>query len=141
MKKIISAVLVAFLLSLGLVSTSSSPASAACPPSGCLPTETNALKLKPNGKNKARVFVRVTSFGNGKPDGSLNVTFVRRTGKSFQFARIYPSRDDRKFVYTFRPLPRGTYSVIVTFVPPEDSAYEGSSDQINELKVRGDRRR
>lgn len=141
MKKLIAAALTAFLMSFGLVATSSSPAAAACPYSGCIATDTNAAPLKTKASKKARLYARVTSFGNGRPEGSLTFTFVKRNGKSFEFTRPYPSPRGQRFVYSFKPLTKGAYSVIVTFVPSDDSAYEGSSDRVRKLVVKAPRRR
>ncbi len=141
MKKLIAAVLTAFLMSLGLVATSAPSATAApCPYQGCTKTGTEAIGLKSKARNKARIFVAVNSFGNGKPQGVLKFIFVNeKTGRSFQFFRPYPG-GGRNSVYGFRPVPKGKYTVVVNFAPANGSNFEGSSDTAN-VKVKGPRRR
>lgn len=140
MKKIVAAILTAFLMSAGLVAATSTTATAACPYQGCIATETQAIGLKAKAPNKAKIFVKVSSFGNGQPDGRLQFTFVNKRGESITFNRAYPSRKGKSKVYNFRPLAKGRYDVIVTFIPSDDSAYEGSSDS-TKVTVRGGRRR
>ncbi len=141
MKKLIAAILTAFLMSAGLVAGASSPAAAACPYTNCVATGTTAIGLKARAPHKAKVYVKVSSFGNGKPRGTLTFTFVDKRGRSFTFTRPYPKRHaGKKGVFNFKPLHKGKYNVVVTFNPRNGSVYEGSGDS-TKVKVKGGRRR
>ncbi|VXC53547.1 hypothetical protein [Nocardioides sp. AX2bis] len=139
MKKIFAAIITAFLMSAGLVATASSPASAApCTyPDTCFETSTSATGLTSKAPKKAKLFVKVSSFGNGRPDGRLTFTFVRANGNSMTFSRAYPS-DNKK--YNFKGLRKGKYTVVVNFVPADGSQYLGSGDT-TKVKVKGAKRR
>ena len=143
MKKLIAAIAAAVMMSFGLVATTTSSASAApCQyPQTCFETQTNAVGLRANGRRVAKIFVGVTSFGNGRPTGVVGFTFVNpRTGKSTYFQRRYPSANGRSKVFTFAPLRAGKYKVIVTFAPEDDSQYLGSSTT-TKVKVKGGKKR
>ena len=64
-----------------------------------------------------------------------------KSGNSFTFVKFYPKRGKgREGVYNFKPLRKGKYSVIVSFVPRDGSSFQGSSDT-TKVKVKGKRRR
>ena len=128
MKKLIAAVLTAFLMSLGLVATTTSTASAAdCDyPQTCVDTTTDASGLKTKTKNTARIRIRPSSAGNGKPAGKVTVFFVNNKGNVKSFTRNLSSGTNG--VFTFRGLTGGRHTVIVTFTPAKDSPYLASSD-------------
>ena len=91
MKKIFAAIITAFLLSAGLVATTSSPAAAVCTyPTTCFPTGVLAEALK-TGAKKAKIFVDVDTLGNGRAVGPVVFTFVKDNGESVQFTRAYPA--------------------------------------------------
>ena len=138
MKKIFAAIVTAFLLSAGLVATTSSPAAAVCTyPTTCFPTSTEAAGLKAGAK-KAKLFVRVGTFGNGPATGSIVFTFVRGDGKTAEFTRSYPAPKGRENVYNFRGLVKGDYTVVVSY-QGTDEKYQGSSTS-TETEVKGPRR-
>lgn len=139
MKKLFAAVITAFLLSAGLVATTSSPASAApCTyPDTCFATSTDVIGLKSKAPSKAKLFVQASSFGNGRPDGRLSFTFVRADGTSFTLSRSFNGKNR---AYNFKGLREGEYSVIVTFIPSDDSQYLGSSDSTS-VTVKDSKRR
>lgn len=139
MKKIFAAVITAFLMSAGLVATTSSPAAAACTyPATCFPTITQGSGLNA-GANKAKVFVRVGTFGNGRATGPVVFTFVKNNGKSFTFTRDYPAARGKGNIFNFRGLNKGRYTVIVTY-QGTDEKYLGSGTSFN-TRVKGPRRR
>ena len=141
MKKLFAAIITAFLMSAGLVATSTSTASAAdCPYQGCTYTETQAVGLKSRAPRKARIYVNVSSFGNGRPQGVIRFTFVNeRTGRSFTATRNFPG-GGRNSVFGFRPVPKGKYTVVVNYAPADGTNFQGSSDTAN-VRVKGGRRR
>ncbi len=109
MKKLIAAILTAFLMSAGLVATASSPAAADCPYTNCVPTGTSAVGVKAKAKHKAKVFVKVSSFGNGRPDGTVTFTFVKKNGRSIEFTRPYPKQGGgKRGVFNFSRSPRAS---------------------------------
>lgn len=91
MKKIFAAMITAFLLSAGLVATTSSPAAAVCTyPTTCFSTSAEAEALKAGAK-KAKLFVDVDTFGNGRATGVVVFTFLKDNGESVEFTRSYPA--------------------------------------------------
>jgi hypothetical protein len=90
MKKLLSGLIAAFLLSAGFVAISAETAQASCPRSQYTPCpassagKSSAPKTVKVGK-KAKVVVRITTAGNVKPRGSASVTFkgpgVNKTSK------------------------------------------------------------
>lgn len=123
MKKLILGLLSAVLILGGLVATSEVTASAA-PYPGTVKTKVIAAGIQGNHKGAAGVFVKVSSFGHGKPSGHLSFTFVnKRTGKVYSFGRSY----DGAKKYYFSGLKRGKYSISVLYSPPSGSKYKPSS--------------
>lgn len=139
MKKIFAAIITAFLLSAGLVATASSPASAApCTyPDTCFATGTNAIGLNTKAPRRAKVFTRVTSFGAGRPTGTVSFTFVKANGVAVTRTRVYSGGNN---TYGFRGMAPGRYTVIVEFIPADGSPYLGSSDTTT-VKIKAPKRR
>jgi hypothetical protein len=125
MKKLFAAIIGAALMFSGLVSVAGSAHAAAEPYPGSVKTRTIAEGLATKESHAAKVYVKVTSYGNGAPSGKLEFTFVhKRSGKADGFTRAYDADAKR---YTFHGLRPGTYAVVVNFVPPEDSVYKPST--------------
>ena len=140
MKNLFVSVLTALLVAAGLVFAPTPASAAPCPDQGCTYTETQAVGLSTRARQKARVFVDVASFGSGRPRGVVKFTFVNeRTGRSLVLKRGYPG-GGRNSVFGFRPLAKGSYTVVVSFAPASDTILQGSSATAD-VKVRGARRR
>lgn len=121
MKKLIVGMVATVMVAAGLVAASGTSASAA-PYPGTVQTRTSAVGLGPF-TGKAKVYVRVIS-DSGKPKGTVNLTFVnRKSGASTSFNRDYGGSAK---TYTF-DVNKGRYSVLVTFVPPDDSKWKPST--------------
>jgi hypothetical protein len=81
MKKLISGVVAAFLLSVGFVAVSAETASAACKPSRyveCKPTATSATgpkTVKKGKKPKTAITIKAQGAGGVKPAGTATVTY------------------------------------------------------------------
>ncbi|GAA1145524.1 hypothetical protein [Nocardioides aquiterrae] len=123
MKKLLAGILGAALITAGLVSASSAPSTAA-PYPGTVKTRTIAVGIATPVPRQAKVYVKVTSYGSGAPKGHLEFTFVHKTsGKAYGFSRRYDGAQQ----YKFNDLRPGTYAVVVTFIPPDDSVFKASS--------------
>ncbi|WP_395690758.1 hypothetical protein [Nocardioides sp.] len=130
MKKFIIGLVATVMVAVGLVATSEVTASAA-PYPGTVATSTSAVGLGPF-RHKAKVFVRVIS-NSGKPHGRLNFTFVnKKSGKVKSFSRQYGGGGH---TYTFSPLKKGKYGVLVTFMPRNGSKWKPSTGKTH-VKVR-----
>lgn len=116
MKKFISGLIAAFLLSAGFVAISAETASAACKPSQyvqCQTTKTNANgpKVIKRGK-KPKTAVVVRAPGNQKPKGTLLVTY-----KGPGVSKTVKLKYNGKATAVVGPAlkKKGTYTVIVVF--------------------------
>lgn len=125
MKKIVAGIIGAVVMTSGLTAVTASSADAGVAPyPGTVKTRTIAVGLRSKQPHVAKVFVKVTSYGNGKPTGRLEFTFVKRAnGKNYTFSRGY----DGVHRYKFHGLQSGTYAAVVNFVPPDNSVYRPSS--------------
>ena len=86
MKKLFGALVAAVMMAAGLVTFAMSPASAACPYSGCVPTSTTIIGPGQVEKgSRARICVRVdAASGNADPKGQVSINVVRSNG-GFRF--------------------------------------------------------
>jgi multidrug efflux pump subunit AcrA (membrane-fusion protein) len=126
MKKLVAVFATAFLFTLGLVSVSEVPASAACPYSSCINTTTTVQgpgTIKRG--HRARISVTVTAPGNVAPQGSVNLA-VTRNGRLVDTASLAYAGGTIKLV-TSRLTRKGHYVATATFVPPPLSVFNGSS--------------
>jgi len=128
MKKLLSVVVITFLMAAGLVATSSSPATAACPYSACIDTKTkvNAPRAIKWGQ-RLHVRVKVNAPGNIKPRGTINLR-VTRHGRLVD-TRSQAYTGGRLHMVTGRLIRKGWYKVTATFVPDTNSVFNGSSDK------------
>ena len=123
MKKLILGLLTTVLVFGGLVASSEVTASAA-PYPGTVKTKVIAAGIQANKRHHAAVFVKVSSFGKGKPTGKVNFTFVnKRSGKVYSFTRSYSGQNK----YYFSGLQSGKYAISVLYNPPNNSKYKASS--------------
>lgn len=135
MKKF-SAILATIVMMVSAFLVASGPSvAAAAPYPGSVKTKTYAAGV--GCSNVAKVFVKVTSFGNGKPTGRILFTFVGRRGKVHEFDRRY----DGKQIYNFYNLKRGPYDVLASYNPPEGSVYRGSAGSTHVRVTRHHRNR
>lgn len=128
MKKLFVAVLVPLLVALGLVVTTTSPATAACPYTACVNTSTTVSAKSPlaNGQ-KAKVKVTVKAPSSNVPvAGTVDVTVKRaKGGFSVTFSKAYTGKT-LKFK-TSRLKQAGKYTVTATFTPGSTSVFNPSS--------------
>lgn len=116
MKKLLSGVIAAFLLSAGFVAVSAETASAACAPSQYVQCQTTSTKasgpkvVKAGKKPKLAVVVR--GPGNVKPKGTVFVTY-----KSKGFSKTVKVKYNGKPAAVVGPKlkKKGVYAVLVVF--------------------------
>lgn len=136
MQKIFSAIIVAVMMAAGLVVASGSPATAApdCPYGGCFQTYTRIIT--PTGLRRGErgvIRVRVTSAGNGAPQGQVSITVRRRTGG--YYFRDSKNYDGGRVRFRTTRLPRGKFIVRAAFDRQPGSAWK-DSDNVNTFRVR-----
>ena len=136
MKKLISGLVAAFLLSAGFVAVSAETASAACKPTQytqCKPTSTSTAgssKSVKKGK-KPKVVVTVKAQGGGKPSGTATVSIK---GPGIKFSKNLTVKNG-KLVYTGPALKKkGTYKVTITF--KAKGAYKDAKTVTYTIKVK-----
>lgn len=135
MKKLIVGLLVAFLMTTGLVALTSSQATAACPYTGCFATST-VLK-GPNPKpvtTKRRASFAVTVNGRGtnaNPRGTYTIGVVGK--RRFSRTISVPPRGVARF--TLRRLPKGTYRIAVRYTPYANSPFKGSVSGVKRFTI------
>ena len=93
-------------------------AAGACPYVCPEPPGLSAVGLEAKAPHRAKIFVKVSTFGAERARGSLELTFLRRsggtTGEPVVFHRAYPKQSDgARNVFNFRPLGKGRHDVIV----------------------------
>ena len=127
MKKLLSAISIAFLLTMGMVVLSEAPAAASCPYPACIDTRSAARteKFIPAGA-PAVIRVKVAAPGNVSPKGSVTVTIFSH-GRVV-FSSTQPFTGDTLTFVTQR-LFKGHYHVLVVFTPAKNSVFNGSSDR------------
>lgn len=135
MKKFITAILAAALMSFGLVGVSSGSATAACPYTGCIATETSIsgpAVLKRGTHPKFRVAVETN--GNAEPRGTIKLIIKRKAGGFYQARTAYYGGEPKVLVGP-KLWKRGGYIVTAKFIPRPGSPWARSSDSLG-LKVR-----
>ena len=97
MKRLIIGLIAAVLMGTGLVGISAVTASAACPYTGCVNTNTSVSGPSKVIKGEsARFCVNVGSAGNGKPKGTVTLSIHRKKGK-FGYTATKPYHGERCF--------------------------------------------
>jgi hypothetical protein len=122
MKKLMVGLLAAFLMTSGLVALTTSSASADCPYTGCVATSVKA-QASSRSTGTARVAYRVKVLGNAVPRGKVKVIIKNANGVVRTKTSPYPADT----AADFSNLRKGTYTVIVKFIPAASSAYAPSS--------------
>ena len=127
MKKILSAIIMAALLGVGLVGVSSGPASAACPYTACINTTTTikAPAQKRAGKSIA-IKTSVAAPGNVVPNGTVRVAVVKTKNGRTVYASTLAYAGGR-LTFLTQPLRRGTYVATATFTANPSSVFNSSS--------------
>lgn len=129
MMKLLSILIAPVVMAGGLMAFASSPATAACPYTGCIPTNT---VIKGAGdvvqRRPAKFCVRVGTDGNAEPRGKVTVTVERgKGGFEWSDSKRY---NDSKECFTTPPLEkRGNYIIKAHFDARPDSNWENSRDR------------
>ncbi|MCH1866005.1 hypothetical protein [Nocardioides sp. CFH 31398] len=132
MKKFAASVIVALLMSAGLVAASSTTASAApYPPrfeTSCNATSQGSVNRFERPSLRVNVRPRGT---NRSPRGTVTVNYVRREGgKRVSYTRGY----NGPTVYSFPALRRpGRYYVVIRYNPGANSVFKSCSDTANQF--------
>ncbi len=133
MKKFAVSVIVALLMSAGLVAASTATASAAPYPP---PFETNCNATSQGAVNRLerpRLRVNIRPRGtNRAPRGTVRVNYVRRDGgQRRSYSRDY---NGQPTVYSFPALRQpGRYYVVIRFNPPRGSVFKSCTDSANQF--------
>lgn len=128
MKKLIAAIFAAVLMAAGLVTVSGGAATAACPYTGCVATDSdvsgpNILKRG----NKPRLTITVDTNGNADPRGTVRLIIKRDNGGFFFTRNVYYSGETKTIIGPdLNKL--GRHTVTIRFIPRDGSPYKRSSD-------------
>ena len=129
MKKLLGALVAAVMMAAGLVTFAMSPANAACPYSGCVPTYTHINAPSPVEKgSRNRICVRVTTDGNGTPKGQVSINVVRSNG-GFRFVDSKEYTGDRECFRTPVLEKIGKYVVEAKFDRKPGSRWQDSDNR------------
>lgn len=144
MKKLIAALFAAVLMAAGLVTFTSGTATAACPYTGCIASDsevtgTTALK----SGNNPRFTISVERAGNTKaaanndPKGTVRLV-IKRKGGGFSATRNVYYGGSAKTIVGPKLFKLGTYTATIRFIPAANSRYSGSVDtKVIKVKPRG----
>lgn len=122
MKKILAAVITPAILGLGLVATTSAPASA-CGYTSCVDPVTE-VKAPDNIKvgQKAKVKFSVAAAGNVKPTGTVKVKVTGKNG--FKFVKTVAYTGGVIKIKSSKLNKPGKYNVVVKFDAPANSVFD-----------------
>lgn len=127
MKKFVSAIIMTALIGLGLVAGTSSPASAACPYSGCVNTTTSVkAPAQKRAPKSVPIRVVVTAPGNVVAQGAVTVTVTKVQNGRVKFNSTLAYAGGQ-LQFTTQSLRRGTYAVTATFVGNNSAGFNSSS--------------
>lgn len=139
-KKLITSLLAAFLLSAGLVAVTGSqtPANAACgnPRYPACYETTSALLADREGQTRNYTFTAgvIARGTNAVPTGRFQFRFSR-VGSSAKFAVRRLTRDDGGVKVLTRRLRPGRWNVTVTYIPPRRTVFQGSKSENVQIDV------
>ena len=136
MKKLIIGLLAAFLMSAGLVTVSSTSATAACPYTNCIATKTTLTGPKSITAGKSATFTAtVDAVGsNAVPKGKF--TF-RLTGPGgFKVTKVASVDADGKVKFTTKVNKAGKYKAAVSYTSPTNSVFKNSASSVRTLTVK-----
>lgn len=132
MKRIAFGLLAAFIALAGLVSVSSSPASAACPYTNCVATQVSTAGPRVlNGDDRATIQVGVRAAGNVRPTGTVRFTIYRKgkKGAVHQVTKnLTPGGDASvsRTMFTTPKLGKGNYTLVFRYNPNPTSVFKAS---------------
>ncbi|ABL83722.1 MULTISPECIES: hypothetical protein [unclassified Nocardioides] len=134
MKKMMVSLFSAALMGAGLVGVGAAPAQAACPYTGCVETFThvNAPDTVVRG-DRARICVKVTTGGNGRPKGRVTVLVHKSVG-DYHFTDSKRYDGGRECFTTTKLNKRGKYVVKANFDRKAGSGFK-DSDQRTVFRV------
>jgi hypothetical protein len=124
-KKLIASLLVAFLMSAGLVAVTGSATNAAprCPYTGCVKTVSHVNAEDKRKPGRIGVDFRIGTRGNAEPIGVVRV--IVTGNEEFRAKSVrYPFTD----AVNFSGLDEGRYQVEAKFIPNKNSAFARSDD-------------
>jgi hypothetical protein len=134
MKKLITAILAAALMSIGLVAAVEAPAQAACPYSACIATQTVAKHPKTISGTSITVKVRVKPLqGTGQPTGTVKVSVKKYNGTYFKAKTLTYTGGKLSFDFTSLA-KKGKYRVLAKFIPAEGSVWKRSKSRTTFIK-------
>lgn len=129
MKRLMIGIASATLLGGGLAAVSAETASAACPYTGCVPTNTSVkVPNAPVAKGgKAKICVKVTTSGSGEARGRVSVAVRKRSGGGIVFADS--KRYDGRTCFKTGPLrAAGKYFARGSFQASAKSPFDDSDN-------------
>ncbi|MCD4533738.1 hypothetical protein LRP67_06555 [Nocardioides sp. cx-169] len=129
MKKLIVGLLAAFLMASGLVAFSGTSATAACPYTSCINTNTALGGPASVRKGKKATFnIKVTAKrGTAKPVGRIKVTIKKNGGGYSQVVNKSVSGARSVKAATRKLTKVGTYTVTVKYTPKAGSVFKAST--------------
>lgn len=134
MKRLMIGFATATLLGGGFAAVSAGTASAACPYTGCVPTNTTVtVPNAPVAKGgTAKICVKVTTSGSGKAKGRVNIAVKKRSGGPvFADSKKY---DGKTCFRTGKLTKPGKYLARATFQASSKSPF-GDSDNSTVFRV------
>ncbi|MCM0621858.1 hypothetical protein [Nocardioides bruguierae] len=138
MKKLIVGLLMAVLMSAGLVSTTATSAFAGCTPTEyvtCGTPTVHSTSVPMKKANMAKIRVRIsTGQKKAKAVGWLYVTVTQ--GDTVRTKRVRYNGNGSPRTFVFNKLAAGTWNYTVTFVSEKDSRYKNAVDS-GKAKVKG----
>ncbi|MCL8026252.1 hypothetical protein [Nocardioides bruguierae] len=141
MKKLIVGLLTALLMSAGLVATTSTTATAACPYTECGNTAVKSKGASAKRANVAKILVRVVQGRRvaARAKGSIVITLVKPNGLT-KTKTIAFKGTRKRFAVNIPRLRKGNWAYTVSFVPNENNFFKGSSSS-GTVGVKGKRAR
>ncbi|WP_139977444.1 Ig-like domain repeat protein [Nocardioides litoris] len=134
MKRLVLGLLATLLVAAGLVSASSTPASAACPYTNCIQTSLNSEgpRVIRQGK-KATIKVGVRAAGNVYPTGTVRFTVYKKGQRGSIFQRTKNVSPAERYVsrtrFTTPRLSPGTYTIRMRYTPTAGSVFKVSTNK------------
>ncbi|MCM0621856.1 hypothetical protein [Nocardioides bruguierae] len=128
MKKLIVGLLTALLMSAGLVATTSTTATAACPYTECGNVKVNAKGAAAKRANVAKILVRVVQGRRvaRRAKGTITITLVNNAGKT-KSKTIAFKGTRKRFAVNIPRLRKGNWAYTVTFTPNANNFFKGDS--------------
>ena len=129
MKKLFGVLVAAVMLAGGLVAFAMSPASAACPYTGCAATYTTIIAPdRVERGSRARICVRVTTDGNATPKGRVTLAVIRSRG-GFRYTDNKAYDAPRTCFRTPRLRKLGRYVISAKFDRKPGSGFRDSDNR------------